>query len=200
MHVKGFLVLILILLVSLYSCQDKKETVRDFDSIQPKSKKTQKIHEKTVDTLAEWLAPFNSDSVRLKIDSLSIDSNPHFLDRFTQTKGTRFRHYTMMGKDQNLWFGRWEFPDTTSKKNALFNWLDHFGPEKLKIEWFGKERISKENELILINKLSIISVHSLSEINREKWRAYQRYIAPKDSTLIIIYQPKGAKCKWTKLH
>ena len=42
MHVKGFLGLILILLVSLYSCQDKKETVRDFDSIQPKSKKTQK--------------------------------------------------------------------------------------------------------------------------------------------------------------
>ena len=116
MHVKGFLGLILILLVSLYSCQDKKETVRDFDSIQPKSKKTQKIHEKTTDTLAEWLAPFNSDSVRLKIDSLSIDSNPHFLDRFTQTKGTSFRHYTMMGKDQNLWFGRWEFPDTASKK------------------------------------------------------------------------------------
>jgi hypothetical protein len=85
-----------------------------------------------------------------------------------------------------------------ARKNALFNWLDHFGPEEKQLTWFGRSKISSENMLILINKTSIIQVNSTTTLEVKKWLNYQKYSNPKDSTILIIEQAKGKLCRWIR--
>jgi hypothetical protein len=180
------------------SCSNQsKDKVAAFEDIRPDYKKKETTSRKNQDTLRPYLTRYINDSVGLVFDSIRLDERLHFLDRFSNGKKPNITHFELSNSSGKTFVGEWKFKDTLARKNALFNWLDHFGPDEKQITWFGRREISSENMLILINKTSIIQVNSVSKLELKKWITYQKYSNPKDSTILIIEQAKGKLCRWT---
>ena len=180
------------------SCSNQsKDKVAAFEDIRPDYKKKETTSHKNQDTLIPYLTRYTNDSVGLVFDSIELDERLHFLDRFSNGKKPNITHFELSNSSGKTFVGEWKFKDTLARKNALFNWLDHFGPDEKQITWFGRREISSENMLILINKTSIIQVNSASKLDVKKWITYQKYSNPKDSTILIIEQAKGKLCRWT---
>jgi len=180
------------------SCSNQsKDKVAAFEDIRPDYKKKETTSHKNQDTLIPYLTRYTNDSVGLVFDSIELDERLHFLDRFSNGKKPNITHFELSNSSGKTFVGEWKFKDTLARKNALFNWLDHFGPDERQITWFGRREISSENMLILINKTSIIQVNSASKLDVKKWITYQKYSFPKDSTILIIEQAKGKLCRWT---
>jgi hypothetical protein len=180
------------------SCSNQsKDKVAAFEDIRPDYKKKETTSHKNQDTLLPYLTRYTNDSVGLVFDSIKLGERLHFLDRFSNGKKPNITHFELSNSSGKTFVGEWKFKDTLARKNALFNWLDHFGPDERQITWFGKRAISSENMLILINKISIIQVNSASKLDVKKWMTYQKYSNPKDSTILIIEQAKGKLCRWT---
>jgi len=180
------------------SCSNQsKDKVAAFEDIRPEYKKKETTSHKNQDTLLPYVTRYINDSVGLVFDSIRLDERLHFLDRFSNGKQPNRNHFELSNSSGKTFVGEWKFKDTLARKNALFNWLDHFGPDEKQITWFGRREISSENMLILINKTSIMQVNSTSKLDVKKWIAYQKYSFPKDSTILIIEQAKGKLCRWT---
>jgi len=180
------------------SCSNQsKDKVAAFEDIRPDYKKKEITSRTNQDTLRPYLTRYINDSVGLVFDSIQLDERLHFLDRFSNGKKPNRNHFELSNSSGKTFVGEWKFKDTLARKNALFNWLDHFGPDEKQITWFGRREISSENMLILINKTSIMQVNSTSKLDVKKWIAYQKYSFPKDSTILIIEQAKGKLCRWT---
>ncbi|MEY3049290.1 MAG: hypothetical protein RL365_1328 [Bacteroidota bacterium] len=179
------------------SCTNQSQgNAKVFEDIRPKHKKKETTSNTNQDTLMPYLTKYINDSVGLMFDSIQLDQRLHFLDRFSNGKKPNKMHFNLINSSGKTYVGEWKFKDTLARKNALFNWLDHFGPDERQITWFVRKEISSENMLILINKTSIIQVNSSSKLDVEKWITYQKYSNPKDSTLLIIEQAKGKLCRW----
>jgi hypothetical protein len=197
-HTSLFYITLLIIGSLSVSCSNQsKDKVAAFEDIRPDYKKKETTSHKNQDTLLPYLTRYINDSVGLVFDSIQLDERLHFLDRFSNGKKPNRNHFELSNSSGKTFVGEWKFKDTLARKNALFNWLDHFGPDEKQITWFGRREISSENMLILINKTSIIQVNSASKLDVKKWITYQKYSFPKDSTILIIEQAKGKLCRWT---
>jgi hypothetical protein len=197
-HTSLFYITLLIIGSLSVSCSNQsKDKVKAFEDIRPDYKKKEITSRTNQDTLLPYLTRYINDSVGLVFDSIQLDQRLHFLDRFSNGKEPNNTHFNLINSSGKTFVGEWKFKDTLARKNALFNWLDHFGPDERQITWFGRRAISSENMLILINKISIIQVNSASKLDVKKWIAYQKYSNPKDSTILIIEQAKGKLCRWT---
>jgi hypothetical protein len=180
------------------SCSNhSKDKVAAFEDIRPDYTRKEITSRTNQDTLLPYLTGYINDSVALEFDSIQLDQRLHFLDRFSNGKKPNRTHFELSNSSGKTFVGEWKFKDTLARKNALFNWLDHFGPDERQITWFGRRAISSENMLILINKTSIIQVNSTSKLEVKKWITYQKYSNPKDSTILVIEQAKGKLCRWT---
>ena len=197
-HTSPFYIALLFISALCGSCSNQsKDKVKAFEDIRPEYKKKETTSRTNQDTLLPYLTKYINDSVGLVFDSIQLDQRLHFLDRFSNGKKPNITHFELSNSSGKTFVGEWRFKDTLARKNALFNWLDHFGPDERQITWFGRREISSENMLILINKTSIIQVNSASKLDVKKWMTYQRYSYPKDSTILIIEQAKGKLCRWT---
>jgi len=194
-----YITLLFIGALSVSCSNQSKDKVAAFEDIRPEYKKKETTSHKNQDTLIPYLTRYTNDSVGLVFDSIELDERLHFLDRFSNGKKPNITHFELSNSSGKTFVGEWKFKDTLARKNALFNWLDHFGPDEKQITWFGRREISSENMLILINKTSIIQVNSASKLDVKKWITYQKYSNPKDSTILIIEQAKGKLCRWTIL-
>jgi hypothetical protein len=197
-HTSLFYITLLFIGALSVSCSNhSKDKVAAFEDIRPDYKKKETTSHKNQDTLIPYLTRYTNDSVGLVFDSIQLNQRLHFLDRFSNGKKPNITHFELSNSSGKTFVGEWKFKDTLARKNALFNWLDHFGPDEKQITWFGRREISSENMLILINKTSIIQVNSASKLDVKKWITYQKYSFPKDSTILIIEQAKGKLCRWT---
>lgn len=188
---------VVLVIIGLVSCSSKpKKHVVSFDKIQPKTNHIPSKNKLVNDTLGLYLVKFNQDSVALGFDSIQIDNSLLFLDRFIVKQQQPYSRLILKNKVATVWFGEWKFKDTLSRKNAFFNWLDHFGPSEIQLDWLGREKICQAHLLILVNKQSIIQIISSQRIDSKSWEAYQRINHPTDSLRIKIEQLKGKSCKW----
>ena len=192
-----YITLLFIGALSVSCSNHSKDKVAAFEDIRPEYTKKETTSRTKQDTLLPYLTGYINDSVALEFDSIQLDQRLHFLDRFSNGKKPNRTHFELSNSSGKTFVGEWKFKDTLARKNALFNWLDHFGPDERQITWFGRRAISSENMLILINKTSIIQVNSTSKLEVKKWITYQKYSNPKDSTILVIEQAKGKLCRWT---
>lgn len=190
--------IILIMLLTVGCTSGSTKPIKRFEAIQPTHEKNNQLNAAKLDTLSAYLARYTTDSIGFTFDSIRLDGSAHFLDRFTDAKKPRFSHFQLSDASGQTFFGEWKFKDSNARKNALFNWLDHFGPQEKQIEWYGKKKISTDNTLILVNKTSIIQVNSTKRIETRKWEKYQTYYYPKDTIILVIEQIQGKPCKWSK--
>ena len=192
-----YITLLFIGALSVSCSNHSKDKVAAFEDIRPDYTRKEITSRTNQDTLLPYLTGYINDSVALEFDSIQLDQRLHFLDRFSNGKKPNRTHFELSNSSGKTFVGEWKFKDTLARKNALFNWLDHFGPDERQITWFGRRAISSDNMLILINKTSIIQVNSTSKLEVKKWITYQKYSNPKDSTILIIEQAKGKLCRWT---
>jgi hypothetical protein len=185
-------------LIAVGCTSGSSKPIKRFETIQPTHKTNNRLNSTKTDTLRAYLSRYTMDSVGFTFDSIQVEGSAHFLDRFTDAKKPRFSHFRLFDASEQTFIGEWKFKDSSARKNALFNWLDHFGPQEKQIEWYGKKKISSENTLILVNKTSIIQVNSTERIATKKWQKYQKYYFPKDTTILIIEQIQGKPCQWSK--
>lgn len=184
--------------MALCACSSKSEANnKRFEDIQPKRTQTHRKQLAKQDTLDPYLMKYTNDSVGFNFDAIEVDETAHFLDRFPHTKGQYPTRFVLREGEKSMYVGEWKFKDSNTRINALFNWLDHYGPNNQQLEWFERQKISKENVLILINSTSIVEINSSGKINRKQWERYQRYSYPTDSIRIIIEQRTGQSCRWT---
>ena len=184
--------------MALSACSSKsEENNKRFEDIQPKRTQTHQKQLAKQDTLAPYLLKYTNDSVGFHFDAIEVDETAHFLDRFPHPKGQYPTRFVLREGEKSMYVGEWKFKDSNTRINALFNWLDHYGPNNQQLEWFERQKISKENVLILINSTSIVEINSSGKINRKQWERYQRYSYPTDSIRIIIEQRTGQSCRWT---
>jgi hypothetical protein len=186
------------MLLTVGCASGSTKPIKRFEAIQPTHQNNNRLNATKPDTLSAYLSRYTMDSIGFTFDSIYVEGSAHFLDRFTDVKNPRFSHFRLSDESGQTFIGEWKFKDSSARKNALFNWLDHFGPQEKQIEWYGKKKISTENTLILVNKTSIIQVSSMKRIETKKWEKYQTYYFPKDSTILVIEQIQGKPCKWSK--
>lgn len=179
----------------LVSCKKEESTSQNnggYSDIKPR--KEHLTYQDTISTTSIDLSPWNHDSVHLSIESASVIESNHFLNRFAVQK--RRERFELKTTHEIMYFERWEFEDSTSRRRAAFNWFDHFGPDQKSLPWMKRVKLSEGNHLILINRKSILEIQSKESINSKAWINYQRFNFPKDSIVYQIEQIQGKKCQW----
>jgi hypothetical protein len=175
--------------------QSEKKIV-DFEQIRPKTTYSEDSSVILYAPKSDALWAFNHDSVRLDVQRVDTITTGHFLDRFNAVSKRERKILTT--KKDNLQFRRWEFPDSIRRKNAQFNWLDHFGDDNINLRWLSSTKISHGAVVILFNTRSILEIKGQEKIEVSKWIAYQKTHFPKDSMGYLLEQAPGKKCQWYK--
>lgn len=187
--------LILCFMVALISCkQNRNEATLDYDKIRPKPSNPTNQQQGETDSLQIDLQCFNRDSVQLAIQMAQAFDTAHFLNRFTDKEQRKF--LTLKTNHTEITFGAWKFRDSLQRKNAVFNWLDHFGEKEISVQWLKATPLGKRHQLILINASSIIELNSPSKLEIVDWVNYQRFNFPKDSLRFLISSTPNKKCQW----
>jgi len=186
------------LMLGLMSCQaNQKPKVVNYETIKPKMQKHETSIDSTTASSQLNLDPFNRDSVGLEVTEGTRYDTLHFLDRFAEH--AKHTHLQLSSLQGSFRMSRWQFSDSIERKNALFNWLDHFGKNNRTITWLKPTILSSEFQLILINTRSIIEVTSSNNVSVRSWLNYQRFNYPKDSTRYIVQQKSNHVCRWFKV-
>ena len=145
------------------------------------------------DSLLFWKERYQSDSVKIKFDSIFPSFTRHFIDRFNAKSFIKNKLY--VENDSILHF-RWSFKDSTTTKNALYNWLDCFGNNCNSIKMYEAFKSEKRNSLIFINQKSISYISSKHGLTKELWMNFEKSTFSKDSMQLLIVQQPGKNALW----
>lgn len=189
-----FFLIIFFVLHLLTTCTTNvSEKPKEFDP----SKK--RISEKKVDvvtvldSLLFWKERYQSDSVKIKFDSIFPSFTRHFIDRFNAKS---FIKNKLFLENDSILHYRWSFKDSTTTKNALYNWLDCFGNNCNSIKMYESFKSEKQNSLIFINQRSISYISSKHSLTKELWMNFEKSNFSKDSMQLLIVQQPGKNALW----
>jgi hypothetical protein len=90
------------------------------------------------------------------------------------------------------------FKDTIRTKNALYNWLDCFGPSCKSIKVSEKKNFQRDYMLMLVNDTSITYVSSPVKIDFKSWLTYFEKLEIENWRL-MLEQNAGGKATWSQI-
>ena len=183
--------LFLPLILFFSACSDNKESIKDFDKIQPHSNDT--IHKVKKETNYYWRALYTGDTLKLSLDSLHPSFSKHFVDRFNAK--SYFKNVIFKNGD-SINHNRWTFKDSTETKNAFYNWLDCFGTHCTSVKLFETFKSGSTNALIFFSQKSISYITSNHALDKETWTKYEKLYHPKDSLKTLLILSKNKKAVW----
>lgn len=190
---KSYLQLFLILLLT-FSCSERKEDIKDFGQVVPKSSRVEKSDSinlvKEVDTVKIL---FYEKVKGLSIDSVNEISKSFLPDRFNPMNKTKEIIYFQ--KD-SIQYCEWRYKDTFNLKQALYNLMDCFENPCKPFKMYESKNVSKSSFLILCSQKSLILLRSSSEINLKNWLSFLDEQKGYSSIELIISQAKNGKTKW----
>jgi hypothetical protein len=178
----------------LMACSSKgEEKPKKFDP----SKNTNSDHKVEIvagpDSLLFWKERYQSDSVRIKFDSVFPSFTRHFMDRFNAKSFIKNKLYV---ENDSIIHYRWSFKDSTTAKNALYNWLDCFGNKCNSIKMYESFKSEKQHSLIFINQKSISYISSNHNLSKDLWMNFEKSVFSKDSMQLLIVQQPGKNALW----
>lgn len=186
--------LFLPLILFFSACSDNKESIKDFDKIQPHSNDTiHKVKKETTDTNYYWRALYTGDTLKLSLDSLHPSFSKHFVDRFNAK--SYFKNVIFKNGD-SINHNRWTFKDSTETKNAFYNWLDCFETHCTSVKLFEPFKSGSSDALIYFSQKSISYISSNQELDKEIWTKYEKLYHPKDSLKTLLILSKNKKAVW----
>jgi hypothetical protein len=169
------------------------ENTKEFDPSKKKSSEKKVVVVAVPDSLLFWKERYQSDSIKIKFDSISPSFTRHFIDRFNAKSFIKNKLY--VENDSVLHF-RWSFRDSTTAKNALYNWLDCFGNNCSSIKMYESFKSEKQNSLIFINQKSISFISSKNSLSKDLWMNFEKSVFSKDSMQLLIVQQPGKNALW----
>ncbi|MES2587820.1 MAG: hypothetical protein V4622_02500 [Bacteroidota bacterium] len=188
------------LVLSIFSCNTKKEEVVDFDDLTQGSKKNYDKDSSDRDEKITFYYDSLSDFSKNLIDSLEFDKKGifkldtlFFPDRFGAKKAEKW--YLKTEKDSLVYF-HWEFKDSVKTYNCFYNWLDCFGKNCKSIHVGDLVSFSKRATVFLIRDKDFFYIESNFPID------YEKVIAPFDTKLVkakwkfIVNQLPRKKAEW----
>lgn len=191
---------LLSLLLALFSCKEKTETV-DFDDLAPNSERydEQKPAETTAlptdDKPAE--SPFTGIADTLLPDAKWKKwDTTLFADRF----GPKFNEkYFLLSARDSMTLQHYQFADSLKVKNAFFNYLDCFGKQCRSYTVGANLRIPKRNALILVGAKDIYILDGNSKINELAVRRQLEADPKKESWIYVVSIPKSGATTWKRI-
>jgi hypothetical protein len=178
------------------SCQEPKEEVIDMNDIIPQSKNYKDGDPESKDSLVYNDFGFNHKlAIELGIDVMEVDSfpQPMFPDRFTPKS---IQKLSLQFKEDAVFFGQWTFKDSIKTMNALFNWMDCFGPKCKSIKYLQPAKFQAESMVIFVNDTSITYLSSTIKLDKVQWQQYLETNNGVDFWDLVIVQKKNGKAEW----
>ena len=182
--------------LSVYSCQDPKEELVDFSDIAPQSEKYKEDDQNNIDTPEVNTYGFDLKLVReVGIEVMELDSfpEPMFPDRFLPRS---FQKLTLHLKEDAIFYGQWLYKDSIKTMNALFNWMDCFGPKCKSLKYLQSANFQKESMLLFVNDTSLTYITSPLKLDKNQWQQYLEKKNGVEEWDLVIVQKKGAKASW----
>ena len=178
----------------LISCKSNdSEKTKEFDPSKKKSSEKKVVVVAVPDSLLFWKERYQSDSVKIKFDSVFPSFTRHFMDRFNAKSFIKNKLYI---ENDSIIHYRWSFKDSTTAKNALYNWLDCFGNNCSSIKMYESFKSEKQNTLIFINQKSISLISSKNSLSKDLWMNFEKSVFSKDSMQLLIVQQPGKNALW----
>ena len=178
----------------LISCKSNdSEKTKEFDPSKKKSSEKKVVVVAVPDSLLFWKERYQSDSVKIKFDSVFPSFTRHFMDRFNAKSFIKNKLYV---ENDSIIHYRWSFKDSTTAKNALYNWLDCFGNNCSSIKMYESFKSEKQNSLIFINQKSISFISSKNSLSKDLWMNFEKSVFSKDSMQLLIVQQPGKNALW----
>jgi len=182
------------LIIFFAACSDRKESIKDFDKIQPHSNDTiKKLKKESADTNYYWRALYTGDTLKLSLDSIHPSFSKHFVDRFNAKS---FFKNVIYKNGDSINHNRWTFKDSTQTKNAFYNWLDCFGTRCTSVKLFEPFKSGSNEALIYFSQKSISYISSNQVMDKETWTKYEKLYHPKDSLKTLLILSKNKKAVW----
>lgn len=185
---------VFLILLFAFSCSERKEDIKDFGQVVPKSSRVEKSDSinliKEVDTVKIL---FYEKVKGLSIDSVNEISKSLLPDRFNPLKKTKEIIYFQ--KD-SIQFCEWKYKDTNNLKQALYNLMDCFENPCKPFKMFESKNVSKSSFSIFCSQKSMILLKSSSEIDLKNWLIFLVEHKGYNSFELIICQSKNGETKW----
>ena len=147
-----------------------EEEIKDFNDILPDSERdydySDSVTVDDADTLEFYLNRFTELGT---LDSISLYEEDLFPDRVGPEDTEK---YVLNINGEQTVFVKWRFSDSVRVTNALFNWLDCFGPN-CKFIRIGEESNMQRNAFqVLANDTVLIYLESENKLNADIWDKY----------------------------
>jgi hypothetical protein len=144
-----------------------------------------------------------TDSLLLTLINIFGLEGLNVLDNNNQTfLPDRIRHMQRMEKTfelngTNFSFVAWQYEDTVLPSNALYNWMDCFGPECKEITWSSTDNISKTESIrILKGQNHLVYLTSRERTDFKALDTWLNELFPEEEWRTEIVQQKGREVKW----
>lgn len=196
----SFVVVALLVLVA--SCSGQKEETVDFRDLAPNSERYDGKGKPTKpDSVVTDQRPTESDFLAV-VDTLM--TTPRWVkwdtllypDRFGPLKQEKWQ---ILSASDSLTLQRYEFKDSLRVKNALFNWLDCFGPKCASYTVGANLRIPRRTALILVGSKHLYVIEANGKIDEKRVRASLQSDPEKENWLYIITIPRSGKTTWKRI-
>ena len=181
--------------LTLFSCNQKKPKVINMSDITPHSERVTNGKEKG-DTSTVIDYGFNlkiADEIGIQVMEIDSIGEPLFPDRFSPKK---IKKLTLHLKENPITYCHWTFKDSIHTKNALYNWIDCYGPNCKSIKYAQKINFQKDNFILLESDTSLTYISSPSKLIADDWLKYFELQTEIKDWKLMIYQGTRAKATW----
>lgn len=189
-------VLYFFFLVGLFSCEQQEEELIDLKDIIPESENygdDQEVDETVKDTLDKYFDIRLSSDLAIPVRTIDLLNQPMFPDRFSPRYGSKL---ILKGEGDSIVFCQWVYKDSIKTMNALFNWLDCFGPKCNELKYRTNEKMQPDNLLLFINDTSITYLSSFGKLDELAWQKYLEQRNGVDQWDNVVIQKKRSKSVW----
>lgn len=188
--------LYLLIALLLVACKpDKPEVVDEKDLFES----SERYREDEVPT-DEMNAEDSTANLKLELRAAGIESKeilawtlPLFPERFGPESKQRLR---FINESDTLYYANLRFKDSVRVMNAVFNWIDCFGP-KCKSVYFGQgSAMQKRPFIVFIGDTSLIYLEAAVNLNFENWQKYLENKGYVRDWNVVIEQNKNSVARW----
>lgn len=179
----------------LIACgEEKKRDVIDMTEITPRSERNYDEGTKeSIDTIDFKFDQSAANELGMNLSGLKFFNLPLLPDRFSPKSSNKL---VLMQEADSTVFCQWVFKDSLKTMNALFNWLDCFGPKCKSIKYRFNENFQSEHMLIFVNDTSITYISSEQILSEKDWQSYFETVHRIEDWENVIIQKAGRKAVW----
>ncbi len=183
-------------LLALTACREEEPEILDFSDIVATSDRygedsLQVNDSNPEDTLAYLLKGLKESG----ISATSVDPvlELTFPDRFGPKRAKKFQ-FAVAG--DTIRYSEWYYGDSTRVMNALYNWIDCFGPKCKSV--YMKERVNMQPKpfKMLVGDTTLVFIEAETSLDFEQWDDYMESLGYGKDWNLVIEQVKGSRARW----